>query len=189
LSVSCRLKVTMVSFKQLLLLLVAALINQVVVRCEDATEDVVTSVEKFNQMIDDGSVFVMFFAPWCGHCQRLKPTWDQLMKDINTDETISITIMKVDCTQNTKLCSDQGVMGYPTLKLYLEDEEEAVRYKGSRDVASLKKFVMKSMGEEVDDEVVQEKAKHNDGLFDLTTENFQNHINKKGFHLIKFYAP
>lgn len=179
----------MVSFKQLLLLLVAALINQVVVRCEDATEDVVTSVEKFNQMIDDGSVFVMFFAPWCGHCQRLKPTWDQLMKDINTDETISITIMKVDCTQNTKLCSDQGVMGYPTLKLYLEDEEEAVRYKGSRDVASLKKFVMKSMGEEVDDEVVQEKAKHNDGLFDLTTENFQNHINKKGFHLIKFYAP
>jgi len=96
LSVSCRLKVTMVSFKQLLLLLVAALINQVVVRCEDATEDVVTSVEKFNQMIDDGSVFVMFFAPWCGHCQRLKPTWDQLMKDINTDETISITIMKVN---------------------------------------------------------------------------------------------
>merc|ERR1719354_1461547 len=37
----------------------------------------------------------MFYAPWCGHCQRLKPTWDQLMKDINADNTIPITIMKV----------------------------------------------------------------------------------------------
>ena len=76
--------------------MIPVLINQVTVRCEDATEDVeIVDVDKFNQMIEDESVFVMFYAPWCGHCQRLKPTWDQLMKDINADNTIPITIMKV----------------------------------------------------------------------------------------------
>lgn len=76
--------------------MIGVLINQVTVRCEDATEDVeIVDVDKFNQMVEDESVFVMFYAPWCGHCQRLKPTWDQLMKDMNADDNIPITIMKV----------------------------------------------------------------------------------------------
>ena len=73
--------------------------------------------------------------------------------------------------------------------MYLEDEEDPVRYKGGRDVSSLKKFIMKSVGQEVDDEVQVKKVEHNEGLFDLTTDTLQNHINQKGFHLIKFYAP
>ena len=48
---------------------------------ESQDESVFTLVTKqFDEVIFDDSkdVFVEFYASWCGHCKRLKPTWDSL---------------------------------------------------------------------------------------------------------------
>ncbi|GLH17154.1 Thioredoxin domain-containing protein 5 homolog, partial [Gryllus bimaculatus] len=88
----------------------------------------------------------MFFAPWCGHCSRLSPTWDQLADKYNSAEKNSVKIAKVDCTVETSLCSEQDVTGYPTLKLFKTGEDEGVKYRGTRDLASLTTFISEQLG-------------------------------------------
>jgi len=67
--------------------------------------------DTFTKQIKSGVTFVKFFAPWCGHCKRLAPTWEDLAKAFDADD--DVTVAKVDCTSddnvNKDLCNDQGV--------------------------------------------------------------------------------
>lgn len=61
-----------------------------------------------------GLWFVKFYAPWCGHCKNLAPTWDRLAQRV---DGTNVKIGKVDCDENSALCGRFGIQGYPTLLL------------------------------------------------------------------------
>lgn len=42
-------------------------------------------------------VFVMFYAPWCGHCKKMKPGYEELAKQVHESDS-GIVIAKVDAT-------------------------------------------------------------------------------------------
>uniref|UniRef100_A0A061S777 Protein disulfide-isomerase A6 n=1 Tax=Tetraselmis sp. GSL018 TaxID=582737 RepID=A0A061S777_9CHLO len=99
----------------------------------------------FKDKVSDGKVhFVKFFAPWCGHCKRLGPTWGQLGDEFSNHALISVAT--VDCTAHKSVCTDVGVRGYPTLKVFGNGQEYKT-FQGSRDLSSLKSFVEKAAKE------------------------------------------
>ncbi|CAM0136133.1 hypothetical protein VKS41_005474 [Umbelopsis sp. WA50703] len=61
-------------------------------------------------------VAVEFYAPWCGHCQRLAPAWKKAAGNLNG----LVKVGAVDCDQdsNKPLCSQYGIQGFPTIKLF-----------------------------------------------------------------------
>ncbi|OLN86590.1 putative protein disulfide-isomerase [Colletotrichum chlorophyti] len=58
---------------------------------------------------------VEFYAPWCGHCQNLKPAYEKAAKNLNGLAKVAA----VDCDDdaNKPLCGQMGVQGFPTLKI------------------------------------------------------------------------
>ncbi|KAF9524431.1 thioredoxin-like protein [Crepidotus variabilis] len=59
---------------------------------------------------------VAFVAPWCGHCQRMGPEYEKAAKGLNP----LIATYAVDCDEdkNKKLCAQQEVKGFPTVKVF-----------------------------------------------------------------------
>ena len=93
--------------------------------------------ETWDSALAGKTAFVKFFAPWCGHCKRMKPDWDKLMEKY--EDSTTVVVADVDCINDGKpLCDKVGVKGFPTVKYgslgNLED------YKGGRDFDSLDSF-------------------------------------------------
>jgi len=139
--------------------------------------------KSFEKHIETGDHFIKFYAPWCGHCQKLAPAWAELAKAYEDDAKVKIS--KLDCTQAQSVCQANEVRGYPTLQ-YIRNGKLVEAYKGGRDLASLKTFVSEMTGSEAKDAVPVEEVKS--AVVHLNKDNFDGEI-KEGVTFIKFFAP
>jgi len=96
--------------------------------------------KNFEDIVRDKSkdVFVEFYAPWCGHCMKLAPVWDELGQFFS--DAPSIVIGKMDATTNTPP-SDLEISGFPTLIFFPADNKDGLVYNGNRDLDAFKQYV------------------------------------------------
>lgn len=111
-----------------------------------ADGDFALTSENWDQMSKDKAVFVKFFAPWCGHCQKMKGDWEKLM--LKFEGTTDALVAEVDCAGNGEdLCEKHGVEGFPRLLYGVAGQEELDKYTGPRDYESLESFAIVNFGE------------------------------------------
>jgi len=89
-----------------------------------ATGSVVTidSAEAFTTTVMREQLWVVkFYAPWCGHCKRLAPIFEEVATETQPDVA---RFAKIDCDKQKSarinLCSDHGVKGFPMVKVMHE---------------------------------------------------------------------
>ncbi|KAK7595556.1 hypothetical protein V9T40_013381 [Parthenolecanium corni] len=88
---------------------------------------------------------VMFYAPWCGHCKRLKPDFEKAAQILSKNDP-PITLVKVDCTESGKsTCNNHGVSGYPTVKIFRYGKF-VKEYTGPRNADGIVKYMKAQVG-------------------------------------------
>ncbi|PVF99148.1 thioredoxin-domain-containing protein [Serendipita vermifera] len=95
--------------------------------------------DTFQNKVASEPTFVKFFAPWCGHCQKLAPKWEELALTLKG----IVNVAEVNCDQFGSVCSNVGIEGYPTLVFYLNGKK--IDYTGSKTLPAMETFVRKAV--------------------------------------------
>ncbi|TPX48862.1 hypothetical protein SeLEV6574_g01795 [Synchytrium endobioticum] len=92
---------------------------------------VLTSGNFYNYVGTDKNVLVEFYAPWCGHCKTLAPTYEKVAKDFSQES--DCVVANVDATAATDLAEKYRVEGFPTIKFFPKGAKESpVEYTAGR---------------------------------------------------------
>ncbi|KAK4522086.1 asparaginyl-tRNA synthetase [Mucor velutinosus] len=102
--------------------------------------DVVTlnNMQEFDAAINSNDlVLLKFYAPWCPHCQSLKPEYEKAATELQADK---IMLAEVDCTVNNVICAKYNVQGYPTMQMFRKGRPSDI-YNKERKSDSITKYM------------------------------------------------
>ena len=84
----------------------------------------------------------LYYANWCGHCNKFKPTWEQIKNQLNNS---NINVLTIDCsgdsndTSINKTPNGTELEGFPTIILSKNNKD--IIYNGERNASSILNFI------------------------------------------------
>jgi thioredoxin 1 len=97
--------------------------------------------DNFKETISqDKLVLVDFWAEWCGPCKALSPIIDELSQEMSE----TMTIAKVDITENQDIAVEYGVRNIPTM-LFFRNGEIVDKQVGAMPKSAIQEIINKHL--------------------------------------------
>ncbi|KAF7818157.1 putative protein disulfide-isomerase A6 [Senna tora] len=106
----------------------------------------VLTPDNFDEVVLDENkdVLVEFYAPWCGHCKNLAPTYEKVATAFKLEE--DIVIANLDADKYKDLAEKHDVRGFPTLKFFPKTNKAGEDYGSGRDLDDFVAFINERCG-------------------------------------------
>jgi protein disulfide-isomerase A1 len=114
----------------------------------------------FKDIIEDDTkdVLVEFYAPWCGHCKKLAPIYDELGSLYS--QIPSVVVAKIDATAND-VPPKLNIRGFPTILLFKAGQKDVpVEYQGARTLDDMAKFIHTHASQQFELPTQQQQPQH-----------------------------
>uniref|UniRef100_A0A674DZ58 Protein disulfide-isomerase A5 n=1 Tax=Salmo trutta TaxID=8032 RepID=A0A674DZ58_SALTR len=131
------------------------------------------------------SALVMFHAPWCGHCKKMKPEYDEAAEYLNKDKNSPGVLAAVDTTIHKAVGERFKISGFPTVK-YFEMGEEKFTLPHLRSKDKIIEFLQNPQAPPPPEQSWEDKPS---SVSHLGMEDFREALKKKKHALVMFYAP
>ena len=156
---------------------------------------------------------ILFYAPWCGHCQAFSPEYEKAAKALKG----IFKIGAVDADKEKALGGKYGIQGFPTVKFFGIHKDKPVDYNSARKAESVIDFMFEkaraitnarlgmkknsstnnNAGSQQHQQQQQQQQKqkasepgNEKDVIVLTDDNFDSTVfNDESMWLIAFYAP
>eukprot|EP01056_Protomagalhaensia_sp_Gyna25_P001889 Protomagalhaensia_sp_Gyna_25__1888@NODE_1_length_10645_cov_612_087781_g0_i0_p3_GENE_NODE_1_length_10645_cov_612_087781_g0_i0NODE_1_length_10645_cov_612_087781_g0_i0_p3_ORF_typecomplete_len476_score117_18Thioredoxin/PF00085_20/4_1e34Thioredoxin/PF00085_20/15Thioredoxin/PF00085_20/5e26Thioredoxin_6/PF13848_6/0_046Thioredoxin_6/PF13848_6/7_8e10Thioredoxin_6/PF13848_6/2_7e20Thioredoxin_6/PF13848_6/19Thioredoxin_6/PF13848_6/0_0076Calsequestrin/PF01216_17/8_1e20Calsequestrin/PF01216_17/2_6e02Thioredox len=105
---------------------------------DDPVKVVVGKTFKSLVLQSNKDVFLKVYAPWCGHCKKLAPIWEEFAD--RTKDSKNFIVAKMDGTANEAPVDGFDIRGFPTLFFVKANTSEPLTYSGDRTLEAFVKF-------------------------------------------------
>jgi protein disulfide isomerase family A protein 5 len=166
--------------------------KQIKISYKEKKNDIYLTVLKFfksfNKLIKKAKVgvLVMFYAPWCGHCKKMKPDYSAAATALKRKGILAAA--NCELAENSPLRKTFNITGYPTI-LYFKNGTVEFPYGGEHTEKSIIEWMANPTPPKPKEKEVSWSQEEDMHVTFLADDSFEPFIESHANVLVVFYAP